>query len=113
MSESSVWVPKASQAGNLRDCPVDSSSSKKGSRDVRDRALRRLAGLLPNKTILAKNSALPTIDLRYGDRQSFGVAGNPQPLINVLGSVVFVVHHSDVSLYRVRVESLDSGRDAR
>ena len=36
---------------------------------------------------VAEKPTLPMIDLWYGDHQSFGPAGNPQPLINVLGSV--------------------------
>lgn len=35
----------------------------------------------------SSGSELPTIELWYGDEQRFGHLGNPQPLVNVLGSI--------------------------
>jgi len=46
---------------------------------------------------LVNAEALPKIDLWYGDRQSFGPAGHPQPLINVLGSVDPVAQVADAT----------------
>jgi hypothetical protein len=42
-----------------------------------------------------ENKQLPQIHLWYGDRQRFGHLGNPQPLINVLGSIKSVGQVAD------------------
>ena len=50
-------------------------------------AAQEFPSLAADETGVASKSRLPVIDFWYGDVQRFGMQGNPQPEIHVLGSI--------------------------